>query len=1021
MKPMYESAALHFDLGHLEPDQPFTLHAGARQYDLAPHTAHTRNLARRKNAALRLLEDHQITHFAEPVRVPGNSPLLLRVTAPKRNPDDLLDRLVLTALHLPRRSRIAALSRRRRRLESHPEPLPPQLAAYGTNGGTGLPPDDALIDIGDMNTALDAAASLIFHHCELLTLQATPACDIVNNFIVYADGINALAASILNESQLHEQHPSNPNWAISQPGTNVITGKPDPAHPVYTWSAATMEYLRLPLGDALEQTKNAAELENQCWTVLPGVTQVAMPVVPPGALRDGPDPTYTTKAVTPQYGVSYTLGFDAGTGTATVSLSNTCLRWLQISVDQYGPGNETVGSTQYLGMLSTPDTIMAAPLPTAPTDFPFTFDPGASRAIVSFGGLGQAPMSWDYDGYGISCTAIFCYAIPTAFIALGVAVDQGGEAWSDLTKKVVPMIISTLEAGAEGPLASLVGGGVGLTSVLLAMANLAGALLLSVIASSEALADYITVAAGEGAAEKAEPFLGWAALAIGAGADIASIIETTVAVANSPGTMAIEIDRIMDVAISVGPDAGHQGQWPETATHYTISVTYDDGPVYTYNGTMNTTTQQGPIDHTFTGLPAGGTITVLGAFYSATGWLAGRGTSGSVHASPDESGMLTVPAFNIKENTVPLSATTTYYFKEKLGYSDGNRVWVSPPAISAPTATVTDLDGSNVGNNLGQLGQLTLYEAKSAIGYSWQASGQGAPLVNTGSRPYTGQEFTFQAVSDGSVPQSGLKFSGDGYISKVCLAFPPPTLANPLADGFLLEPATGSSDMMLRALSLTPGQPMIGSPGQSFGRFASAQDDLDIHPSGYAVALNKATCKLQVVRLTGLSADASAPAATIYSGRGTRQGLLEYPVAVSCSLDKVLVLQTTDSDPQGCICAFDIKGNPVSCFAGGEWQTPLHPEGTATVNLVDVSVEAKGYMYVLKYLTPAAGAVLPSDYRLDIYNPDGSFLVQVPGLAAAALHVDIWRNLFTLNYEILPGTGRTEPSVSLWIPSTPPG
>jgi hypothetical protein len=78
-------------------------------------------------------------------------------------------------------------------------------------------------------------------------------------------------------------------------------------------------------------------------------------------------------------------------------------------------------------------------------------------------------------------------------------------------------------------------------------------------------------------------------------------------------------------------------------------------------------------------------------------------------------------------------------------------------------------------------------------------------------------------------------------------------------------------------------------------------------------------------------------------------------------------------------------------------------------------------MYVLKYLTPAAGAVLPSDYRLDIYNPDGSFLVQVSGLAAAGLHVDIWRDVYTLNYEILQGTGRTEPSVSLWIPSTPPG
>jgi hypothetical protein len=65
--------------------------------------------------------------------------------------------------------------------------------------------------------------------------------------------------------------------------------------------------------------------------------------------------------------------------------------------------------------------------------------------------------------------------------------------------------------------------------------------------------------------------------------------------------------------------------------------------------------------------------------------------------------------------------------------------------------------------------------------------------------------------------------------------------------------------------------------------------------------------------------------------------------------------------------------------------------------------------------------VLAGDYRLDIYNPDGTFLAQVVGLAAARLQVDLWRNLFTLNYEILTGSGRTEPSVAQWIPSTPSG
>jgi hypothetical protein len=101
--------------------------------------------------------------------------------------------------------------------------------------------------------------------------------------------------------------------------------------------------------------------------------------------------------------------------------------------------------------------------------------------------------------------------------------------------------------------------------------------------------------------------------------------------------------------------------------------------------------------------------------------------------------------------------------------------------------------------------------------------------------------------------------------------------------------------------------------------------------------------------------------------------------------------------------------------------TSLRSEGTAQVVVLDLGVESRGYLYVLKYLAPASGAVLADDYRLDIYNPDGTFLAQVVGLAAARLQVDLWRNLFTLNYEILTGSGRTEPSVAQWIPSTPSG
>ena len=148
-------------------------------------------------------------------------------------------------------------------------------------------------------------------------------------------------------------------------------------------------------------------------------------------------------------------------------------------------------------------------------------------------------------------------------------------------------------------------------------------------------------------------------------------------------------------------------------------------------------------------------------------------------------------------------------------------------------------------------------------------------------------------------------------------------------------------------------------------------------------------------------ADAAAPQAAILAGQGTRDGLLQSPVALSCSLDRIVVLQTTDAVPQGALAAFDVKGNPVPCFAGNASSVALRSEGSARVQVVDVSVEAKNYIYVLKYLAPRSGAVPATAYRLDLYNPDGSFLTQVAGLAAARLHVDLWRNLFTLNYEIV--------------------
>jgi len=107
---------------------------------------------------------------------------------------------------------------------------------------------------------------------------------------------------------------------------------------------------------------------------------------------------------------------------------------------------------------------------------------------------------------------------------------------------------------------------------------------------------------------------------------------------------------------------------------------------------------------------------------------------------------------------------------------------------------------------------------------------------------------------------------------------------------------------------------------------------------------------------------------------------------------------------------------------------PLYnPENRTDITYLDIAVEAKGYLYVLSFV---GNGQVPSDYILDIYQPDGTFLVRTPDerlqpshpqyVSAAKLVVDIWRNVYTLNYEAIQGpNGRNEPSISHWMPTPP--
>lgn len=103
---------------------------------------------------------------------------------------------------------------------------------------------------------------------------------------------------------------------------------------------------------------------------------------------------------------------------------------------------------------------------------------------------------------------------------------------------------------------------------------------------------------------------------------------------------------------------------------------------------------------------------------------------------------------------------------------------------------------------------------------------------------------------------------------------------------------------------------------------------------------------------------------------------------------------------------------------------PLRQARVGTITYLDMAVEAQGHVYVLGYWNDGAK---PTDYVLDIYAPDGTFLVRTPdpsvtsspqNVVAGRIAVDIWRNLYALTYETMRTPG-PQPGIAHWVPTPP--
>ncbi len=369
----------------------------------------------------------------------------------------------------------------------------------------------------------------------------------------------------------------------------------------------------------------------------------------------------------------------------------------------------------------------------------------------------------------------------------------------------------------------------------------------------------------------------------------------------------------------------------------------------------------------------------------------------------------------IQEQLVPLTSTTRYQHKRKLQYVNNRYAWQAGTQAPAPARPTCD----NFDNALCELPSITLAQRSGQLGYAWRSASAGLKVCGTGVA--STQVYTVQNISLGEDPNLALRaltLNGNrcGIVEGAGVVYQLDGPADGSGANFLLDGRSGTLHVRRFNNAAADSLELAGQT-LSMGTFSELPTSVAWHYGGYLVGVNAARHKLEVINLNREPvSDIEASPALIFAGLGVRPGLLRGPTCVASSLDgKILVLEALINRVQ----AFDVHGEPVRAFsltsASAKTATFALRDQGAAVTYRDMGVEARGYVYVLSHTGSGTQA---TDFNLDIYSPEGRFVSNTNGFSAARMVVDLWRNVHTLNWETMRGQdGRTEPTVSEWIPS----
>lgn len=826
-----ERHTFHFDIGFpVAEGEIFHLHTGLGVVPVCPHTPETLARLKATNPVLAAMPEPalaRVTHFVENVELPADVARVLRLTEAAPGPGGGLPTLVGSMVHVPaaalrrhRAKRIAAV--RARRQHGPLERFGVAAPAFDTLS------DDAVLDHlafldGIKYTPREAAVAVAFHHPQLGSRDPDTAAIVTDDYIRHSPKLDAFAADI---STLGRSPTTG--WCLTEkstaPNGEILTwgskweGRAGKEVEQYNINPALVGTANTPpdmdtgiavVSHSVRGSADDPELFNKSWTVnqgTGGVTSDAKATTSRIALRTsrpgtgGGAVTLTVNNKTPGYGVEVDAGsitytpLNNGNALVTINVLNDFLRTLGCYaqfrdadghpianpsgwINQFPDGKfgqallQPSKSKLFICGAEAVDTIMGIPVPPDPAMLDFIWPANAATCDLLLGGLGTRSWDNDVDWYGVLNTGMFQYAIPVLLLYAAAAVPNSGWYKRIMSDKAAKAAFYTLMGELFGGYVASKIATDNTKALLVLFGKMAAGLIVH--KSLAAFANYIGNVLIDSELAGAIPFAGWAFHALCMAIDTAALAETTVEVLMSPATYDLTLTREMSARVTVSPDPTHGSNvgapiWPTRATRYQCVLQVRNGTTYTVKGNLPKERDR-PVVVNYDLLPTGGSFQVIFAVYSDNDWLAGKWEGPWTPAVPPGDNTPLSMSGSITEALAPLTASTQYVYKKKLGYdkTKNKHVWIEH---EQPTALIHALSGAPDGHNLSQIPGITINNRAFMLGYTWQASGQSLRVAGS-STTTEGQIFAFQNIYALKDPETGLKFPSAGFSEQPYLAY----------------------------------------------------------------------------------------------------------------------------------------------------------------------------------------------------------------------------------------------------------